>query len=244
MKSLITPIGVSLLIGAGVQVAEKSLKTTFFTDFLVAQLITIIITVLAINAATLSITLGSIRDLIDKYGGTFDTTRKACMVSISRANCNFDRVYFLSQVAYSSPVVNGIWEHAKIFCAVIFTACFFQTIWVLFDYSKIGFLVLDFGKSRRFGSQSKSICSFGGGADGSSASILPPPPHPAEDQEPASDHSRKVLCASVRRSVVESSTGDRSFPPAEAEESRAPVIPPAPARMFGCRPPSTSHRRP
>lgn len=145
MKPLLLPMAGSIAVSTLVQIIEHYLQTDFFTAFLRDQLITIIITVLAINAATLSITLGKVRELIDQHGGDFSVTRRACMHSlIEQFVLILLACIFLT--AYSSPVATAPLPWLKSAFAVGFTACFFQELWVLFDTTKSVFVVLDYGK--------------------------------------------------------------------------------------------------
>lgn len=135
----------SLILAIIVQVGERLLDTTYFTDFLKDELISLIITVLAINAATLSITLGKVRELIDQHGGDFSSTRKACLNSLIEQFVLI-LVAILFLVLYSSPVITTPWPGTQLLFAIVFTTCFFQELWVLFDTTKSIFIVLDFGK--------------------------------------------------------------------------------------------------
>lgn len=145
MKTAILSLSGSLILSGLVQVAEHFLQTTYFTDFLRGGLITIIITVLAINAATLSITLGKVRELIDQHGGDFSSTRQACMNSlIEQFVLILIATIFL--IAYSSPVAVAVSPWLKPIFAAGFTACFFQELWVLFDTTRAVFIVLDYGR--------------------------------------------------------------------------------------------------
>lgn len=66
MKNSLQSSAVALGVGALICIAERELQTTFLTTFLRQNLLTMLVTLLAINAATLSVVLTKIRDLLDK----------------------------------------------------------------------------------------------------------------------------------------------------------------------------------
>ena len=76
-----------LSIGAGYLLTELQsfLGTTYLTNFLKQNLITLLVALIAINSATLSIVLTKVRELLDKSGqqGAFNSTKKQMILSVN-----------------------------------------------------------------------------------------------------------------------------------------------------------------
>ena len=84
MKNIVFHILVS--VGAAFLLAQlqEIVGSRYLTDFLMKNLITIILTLMAINAATVGIVLGKIRDLSDiSDGDFFQKSKKQMRISIT-----------------------------------------------------------------------------------------------------------------------------------------------------------------
>lgn len=141
---LLLQVLLATVFGYVVACFESWLGTSTISDFLIGNLITILVALLAINSATLSIVLTKIREIIDKSNlpnKAFSNSKSQMMLSIKEQivlifitvilmtlhNANFIIVYKLSM--YLNSILIGV---------------FIFSIMILYDTAKSVFIILEF----------------------------------------------------------------------------------------------------
>lgn len=144
-RTVLVSIARSSLYAFSLQSLLSYLGSSFLEVFFKNNLITILVALLAINAATLGLVLTKIRELIDKKGGGsefFISTKSNMLLSIKEQLVLIVlSVIFLS--ARYSEIVNAVDEAVYFFnVAVLFV--FFYALHVLYDTAKSIVLIIDY----------------------------------------------------------------------------------------------------
>lgn len=144
MNGCIKTAFISLGAGFFLSSLQDLLATTFLSDFLRSNLISLLIALLAINSATLGVVLTKIRELVDKHGGieNFRKTRDEMILSI-REQISLIAIGTLllmidkSAFILKTPQLNSVLK-------VSLSAIFIYSVIVLYDTAKCIFCILDF----------------------------------------------------------------------------------------------------
>jgi hypothetical protein len=123
---------------------QKFFQTTFLSDYLRANLITILFALLAINAATLGVVLTKLRDLIDREGKTdaFKKTQKEMLLSINE-QVGLIIISTILLMAEKSPLLTDK-PNALLAINILIPSCLTYALAVLYDTCKSVFVLLDF----------------------------------------------------------------------------------------------------
>jgi len=135
---------ISLGVGFLVELLRNWLSSNFLQDFFEGNLVTILVALLAINAATMGIVLTKIRDLIDKRGGAkfFESTKKNMLLSVKEQI----GLIILATIALSiksSPLVANV-QNLSLFLDSVVTGIFVYALLVLYDTAKGVLIIVDF----------------------------------------------------------------------------------------------------
>lgn len=135
-----------LSIGAGYLLAELQsfLGTTYLTNFLKQNLITLLVALIAINSATLSIVLTKVRELLDKSGqqGAFNNTKKQMILSVNE-QVVLIVIAMLLLIVQDSDFIKSHVEYVT-FLNVLIIGCFVYALRILHDTAKSVFVILDY----------------------------------------------------------------------------------------------------
>jgi hypothetical protein len=133
-------------LGGGVllYLLEKVFQTTFLSDYLRANLITILFALLAINAATLGVVLTKLRDLVDREGKTdaFKGTQREMQLSINE-QVALIIISTILLMADKSPLLVDK-PNAVLAINILIPSCLAFALAVLYDTCKSVFVLLDF----------------------------------------------------------------------------------------------------
>lgn len=144
MKSVIINILVSISFGYIASLLQGVLDTFSISIFLVNNLTTLLVTLLAINSATLGIVLTKIRELIDSnaINANFDNTKREMFFSI-KEQIWLIIISLILITLYQSKIIQN---HVKIhdMCNVVMIGCFSYALLILYDVAKSVFIILDF----------------------------------------------------------------------------------------------------
>jgi hypothetical protein len=123
---------------------EKFFQTTFLSDYLRANLITILFALLAINAATLGVVLTKLRDLVDREGkkDAFKGTQKEMLLSVNE-QVALIIISTILLMAEKSPLVADK-SNALLAINILIPSCLTYALAVLYDTCKSVFVLLDF----------------------------------------------------------------------------------------------------
>ncbi len=135
---------VSLGVGFLCQLAQDWLGSQYFNDFLRANLINILIALLAVNSATMGIVLTKIRELIEKHGhgDTFQDTRSQFLLSVKEQVALIAASIILltvSQSKYLKDIPN-----ISFFFGSAVAAIFVYSMTILYDTAKGVLIIIDF----------------------------------------------------------------------------------------------------
>jgi hypothetical protein len=135
---------ISLSIGFLAELFNVWLATDFLQRFFEINLITILVALLAVNAATMGIVLTKIRDLIDKNSGSefFQKTRTNMLLSV-KEQIGLIILATLVLSVKTSPIVAGV-ENLPLLLNAIVTGIFAYALLVLYDTAKGVLIIVDF----------------------------------------------------------------------------------------------------
>ena len=143
IKSIIDSLWKSVTIGFVMERANMWLGSQFLYVFFENNLITILIALLAINAATMGIVLTKISDLVAqaKSSFVFSRTKKHMLLSIQEQIFLIVIGIILLSVK-SSPKINSI-DDLTVYCNVGLSAVFVYALLILYDTAKSIFVLLN-----------------------------------------------------------------------------------------------------
>lgn len=144
IKQVLTTSFISLGIGFIAELLNIWLGTNFLYSFFESNLVTILVALMAVNAATMGIVLTKMRDLIDKNGNaeTFKRTRSNMLLSIKEQI----GLIVLATVVLSiksAPAVQAIENMPLLFNSIV-TGIFVYALLVLYDTAKGVLIIVDF----------------------------------------------------------------------------------------------------
>ena len=137
---------ISLAIGFIFAILQNLLKSEILIMFLKNNLITIEITMLAINSATLGIVLTKIREIIDRFPekSDFSRSKKQMLLSIKE---QIILIIFssIALILAGSYIINKLQNDIiNLSFDALLIACFVYAVLILFDVAKSVFVLLDF----------------------------------------------------------------------------------------------------
>lgn len=144
MKHIVKNICTAIIISTFFIYLQSSLTSTYISNFLKSNLITIIISLLAINIATTGIVLGKMKDIVDntKNKTLFAKSKKEMQISIIE-QVVLIVLAFMVLTFSDSPFIQNMQILRNILdvcCLAIFV---YDTI-ILYDSSKSIFIILSF----------------------------------------------------------------------------------------------------
>ena len=144
MKHIVKNICTAIIISTFFIYLQSSLTSTYISNFLKSNLITIIISLLAINIATTGIVLGKMKDIVDntKNKTLFVKSKKEMQISIIE-QVVLIVLAFMVLTFSDSPFIQNMQILRNILdicCLAIFV---YDTI-ILYDSSKSIFIILSF----------------------------------------------------------------------------------------------------
>lgn len=144
IKQVFTTSFISIGIGFLAELLNVWLGSKFLYVFFESNLITILVALLAVNAATMGIVLTKMRDLIDKNGNAkaFTKTRSNMLLSIKEQIGLIILATFVLSVK-SAPAIQSIENMPLLFNSII-TGIFVYALLVLYDTAKGVLIIVDF----------------------------------------------------------------------------------------------------
>ena len=137
----------SLAIGFIVSLISSWLASDFLESFFKANLITLLVALLAVNAATMGIVLAKMRDLIDKFENpeAFEKTKKNMLLSIKEQIALIVTGTVILTIK-SAGNINQISNMPLLLDSVI-TGIFAYALFILYDTAKSVLVIIDFDAS-------------------------------------------------------------------------------------------------
>ena len=144
IKQVVTTSFISIGIGFLAELLNVWLGSKFLYGFFESNLVTILVALLAVNAATMGIVLTKMRDLIDKNGNAeaFKKTRRNMLLSIKEQIGLIILAAIVLSVK-SAPVVQSIENMPLLFNSIV-TGIFVYALLVLYDTAKGVLVIVDF----------------------------------------------------------------------------------------------------
>jgi hypothetical protein len=148
MAKTLTTAFLSLGIGFAAQLVQTWFQNEYFTNFLKANLIILLVALLAVNSATLGIVITRIRDLNDKHGNgdTFAKTYREILLSI-KEQVALICIAALLLTALDSPVLVDI-PYFQFFVKAATGATFAYAITILYDIAKSALITDDLNQNQ------------------------------------------------------------------------------------------------
>jgi hypothetical protein len=142
-RNILIAIGGALLL----QQAQFLLDSDYIIKFLNDNLVSLLITLLAINTASLGIVLSKIREILDSGDGNggFSSTKNAMLYSIKEQIV----IIFLSLILLMLNRSKWLTAHPKFvpLIEISVITCFTFSMLILFDTAKSIFVILSFKKN-------------------------------------------------------------------------------------------------
>lgn len=146
MKVLVRNIFVAVGGAFFLQQTQILLESDYISRFLDGNLVSLLITLLAVNTASLGIVLSKIREILDSKAGSndFSATKNAMIYSIKEQIV----LIFLSLILLILNNSNWLTTQPKIapLIEIAVLTCFSFSMLILFDTSKSIFVILTFNK--------------------------------------------------------------------------------------------------
>lgn len=144
IKQVLTTSFISIGIGFLAELLNVWLGSKFLYGFFESNLVTILVALLAVNAATMGIVLTKMRDLIDKNGNAeaFKKTRRNMLLSIKEQIGLIILAAIVLSVK-SAPVVQSIENMPLLFNSIV-AGIFVYALLVLYDTAKGVLVIVDF----------------------------------------------------------------------------------------------------
>lgn len=145
MKQVLTNTLVAIGIGYVCQLLQSFCQSQFLIVFLKANLITLLIALLAINSGTMGIVLTKIRELIDKAGAgseAFQATKNEMLLSIKEQIALIVISVILLTIA-DSELAKQSKELTTIYPVLLFSI-FSYSIINLYDTAKSVLIIIDY----------------------------------------------------------------------------------------------------
>lgn len=135
-----------LALGGGFlcQLGQDALASQYLNDFLKANLINLLVALLAVNSATMGIVLTKVRELIEKHGhaDAFHETRQQFLLSVKeQVALVFAAVLLLTVQA--SKHVTGV-PNAPLFFGATLAGIFIYAMMILYDTAKGVLIIIDY----------------------------------------------------------------------------------------------------
>ena len=144
IKQVLATSFISLGCGFIAELLNIWLGTKFLYQFFESNLVTILVALLAVNAATMGIVLTKMRDLIDKNGNAeaFKKTKSNMLLSIKEQIGLIILATVILSVK-SAPSVQVI-ENMPLLLNAVVTGIFVYALLVLYDTAKSVLVIVDF----------------------------------------------------------------------------------------------------
>lgn len=140
MNSTYSQIMTSIMVGLLIQVLTDYIHSNYLMEFYENNLVTILISLLAINSATMSIVLSKVRELIDN-GGSFDRTKKEMQKSILQQIVTIV-ISLMVLVLLDTRLILEI-DKLSLGLKATLHACFIFALINLYDNAKTTFIIID-----------------------------------------------------------------------------------------------------
>ncbi len=144
IRQVLSTSFISIGTGFLAEIINNLLNSTYLHKFFESNLVTILVALLAVNAATMGIVLTKIRDLADKNGGfeVFKNTKLNMLLSIKEQI----GLIILATIVLSvraSPALQSIENISLLFNSII-NGIFIYALLVLYDTAKSVLIIVDF----------------------------------------------------------------------------------------------------
>lgn len=139
-KELFFALGIAFVLAS----MQTFFESTFVTQFLKQNLVTLLVALLAINCTTIGIVLSKIREIVDvsKKIGSFDKTKKEMIKSIN------EQIILIGASLLLLLVQDSKWLNNYLLLSdivqVLIMVCFIFGIIILYDTAKSVFIIIDY----------------------------------------------------------------------------------------------------
>jgi hypothetical protein len=140
MGELFFSLGVAFVLAS----MQTFFESTFITQFLKQNLVTLLVALLAINCTTMGIVLSKIKEIINisRENGAFNRTKKEMIKSVNEQIGLIVLSLLLLLIQDSKWLNNYLWLSNII--QILIMACFVFGITILYDTAKSVFVIIDY----------------------------------------------------------------------------------------------------
>ena len=124
------------------------LESSFYKDFLKANLILLLVALLAINATTISIIVGKLKDIINDPLADFTNTTKSLRSSITE-QVILIVIASVFQVASDSMKIRRLVPLSDLLIQSVLIAIFIYAIYIMYDTAHAAFMLLDINRKTK-----------------------------------------------------------------------------------------------
>lgn len=136
-------ISLSLVGGIFFEILSYCLKSDFLDRFLDANLIILLVALLAINGATVSIVMSKLREISDEATVNFSSTILELKKSMNE-QIILILLALIFHIMKNSPTIVSACKYSSKVLSSLLTAIFVYAIYLLYDTAKSGFILLDY----------------------------------------------------------------------------------------------------
>ena len=132
-----------LIIGFVINAVSEWLDSSFFSDYLEKNLITLLIALLAINTTTMSVLMTKLKEIVNSTGGNFINTVDQLRKS------RFEQIMYIILTATvlvlaGSPKILTLYSSMKFILHTLLASIFVASMHTLFDTANAIFVILNF----------------------------------------------------------------------------------------------------
>jgi hypothetical protein len=130
-----------LVLGYVTVFVGQWLESPFLENFLIENLITILIALMAINTTTMSVIMTKLKEIADRTGGDFAATIEQLRDSLVE-QIWFIAIALVALIAHGSRLVAAHVANLEIVVSGVLCAVFIASLWNLYDTAQTIFVIL------------------------------------------------------------------------------------------------------
>ena len=148
IRQILSSIFISIGVGFFCQLSQDWLGSAYFNDFLKANLVNLLVALLAINTTTMGIVLTKIRDLVDSHGHgeAFKKTRQQMLLSVKEQIVLIILAIVLLTISGSSYFLSI--PNFNLLVDSLISGIFVYSMMVLYDTAISVLIIIDFDAAK------------------------------------------------------------------------------------------------
>ncbi|MDM1405754.1 hypothetical protein HX039_16875 [Myroides marinus] len=141
LVSFIKVFSICFAISVVLEIIADAIESKLLIDFLKSNILTLLLALLAINAATLGVTVSKVQEILSKYEGiNFKDSIKEMLFSL-KEQIALIIITTIVLVIEGSQVL--VFQYKDLVCHSIIYSVFFHSIYILWDTAKSVFVIIE-----------------------------------------------------------------------------------------------------